>query len=257
MTKAIIYILEDVIVVFRRDIYAEPHQHHAIQLTLGLGNAFNAVIDDNLDSYQILVINHDILHQVQGQNEWVMSLLINPESSYAKAIQNQFLKDASYQSIDMALPNTIHQALLASVEKPLTCQEIQTIISRIQERLGLTSSTDFRIDPRISEALKIIESLPEKKIALKDLSDEVYLSEGRFGHLFRDEIGIPLRRYLLWQRLLKALSIISQDEKFTFAAHEAGFTDSAHLSRTFYQMFGINLSDMFAHRDLVYVLQCY
>ena len=75
-------------------------------------------------------------------------------------------------------------------------------------------------------------------------------------HLFRDVFVFPLRRYLLWHRLLFALLSVTQGENFTFAAHETGFTDSAHLSRTFNHMFGINLSDMFARRDLVHTMHC-
>jgi AraC-like DNA-binding protein len=51
-------------------------------------------------------------------------------------------------------------------------------------------------------------------------------------------VGIPPRRYLLWVRLMHAIEAAIGGDNLTTAAHEAGFADSAHLSRTFRRMFG-------------------
>jgi hypothetical protein len=55
--------------------------------------------------------------------------------------------------------------------------------------------------------------------------------------LFARQVGIPLRTYRLWRRLLRALSALSRCD-VTGAAHEAGFADTAHLSRTCRRMTG-------------------
>jgi AraC-like DNA-binding protein len=250
--NVVVYVVEDTIVVFRREIYAGPHQHHALQITMGIGDQFGAVVDGNVFWCKGLVINNDQLHQVLGQAEWVVSLLINPESPFAKAVQGQLLMGESHQTFDFAVDDVIGEL----VDKSLSCEQVQVMNGKIREALAISSDVEYSIDPRIAEAIEMIRRLPEKQIAMKDLSRHVHLSESRFGHLFREEIGIPLRRYLLWQRLLMALETIACGENFTFAAHETGFTDSAHLGRTFYRMFGIRLSDMFAHRDLIRVMQC-
>jgi AraC-like DNA-binding protein len=51
-----------------------------------------------------------------------------------------------------------------------------------------------------------------------------------------------LRRYVLWLRLRHVVACVAIG--YT-AAHEAGFADSAHLSRTFRSMFGLPLSSLF------------
>jgi len=43
----------------------------------------------------------------------------------------------------------------------------------------------------------------------------------------------------LWLRLMRAVERFAAGASLTDAAHEAGFADSAHLSRTFRRMFGI------------------
>jgi AraC-like DNA-binding protein len=50
---------------------------------------------------------------------------------------------------------------------------------------------------------------------------------------------MPLRPYLRWLRLQQALSGIARGANLTEAAHAAGFSDSAHLSRSFRSTFGI------------------
>jgi AraC family transcriptional regulator len=72
----------------------------------------------------------------------------------------------------------------------------------------------------------------------------VHLSTSRFTHLFRQQTGLSLTRYLLWTRLLTAVAVIAQGANTTAAAHQAGFADLAHMSRTFRQTFGVMPSEL-------------
>jgi len=51
-------------------------------------------------------------------------------------------------------------------------------------------------------------------------------------------VGLPFRRYVLWRRLTRAMVAVGRGRTLTAAAHECGFSDSAHLTRTCYQMLG-------------------
>ncbi|TFV92899.1 helix-turn-helix domain-containing protein, partial [Oxalobacteraceae bacterium OM1] len=65
------------------------------------------------------------------------------------------------------------------------------------------------------------------------------LSPERFRHLFLEETGIRFRPYVLWLRLETAVASYAAGSSLTEASHAAGFADSAHFSRTFKRMFGI------------------
>jgi AraC-like DNA-binding protein len=56
--------------------------------------------------------------------------------------------------------------------------------------------------------------------------------------------------------LIDGINIIINNKNFTYASHEAGFADSAHMSRTFKEMFGINLQDIFKNSRSVQVKIC-
>ena len=45
---------------------------------------------------------------------------------------------------------------------------------------------------------------------------------------------------MLWMRLNVAIQFAMAGQSWTEAAHAAGFADSAHLTRTFRRMFGMN-----------------
>jgi AraC-like DNA-binding protein len=61
----------------------------------------------------------------------------------------------------------------------------------------------------------------------------------RLTHLFTQQVGIPLRRYVLWLRLRIAITEELAFADLTDAAQCAAFADSAHLTRTCRDMFGL------------------
>jgi AraC family transcriptional regulator len=103
-------------------------------------------------------------------------------------------------------------------------------------------------DARIAQALAHLREAPEKYDSLEALAERVHLSPSRFAHLFKDEIGVPVRRYLLWLKMRKALEVAIAGHSLTNAALSAGFSDSAHLSRTVRSMMGIAPEFLFRNR---------
>ncbi len=252
----LIYARDDVVLVLRREIYAEMHRHHAMQLTLALEQDFRVMLDYDVGRQQAFIIDRDQSHLVEGQVGWVATFLINPETALAGVVQRQLLQGATGIALDSEKTGLAVERLRAGLEQTLSCIDVDVIVQQLFDSLLEEESHEHSVDPRIAEALAIIERAAEKKLPAQELSGNVFLSSGRFGHLFKDVVGVPLRRYLLWRRLLSALEHIAAGNTFTSAAHEAGFTDSAHLSRTFRQMFGLSLSAMFARREQVRFTFC-
>ena len=101
------------------------------------------------------------------------------------------------------------------------------------------------IDKRIRKAMEIMREDPAQSHSLESLAERVFLSPTRFTHLFKDETGVPIRRYRQWLRFRQAIQQITNGETMTAAAVQAGFTDSAHFSRAFRSMFGLKPSMVF------------
>lgn len=75
---------------------------------------------------------------------------------------------------------------------------------------------------------------------------EADLSQSRLRHLFVEETQVPFRRHRVWRRLETAMTLALTGLSLTASAHEAGFSDSAHLSRAFREMFGLSPSHVLA-----------
>jgi len=74
---------------------------------------------------------------------------------------------------------------------------------------------------------------------LARLSYEAGLSPRQMRHTFARDIGLPMRAYLRWKRLHRAIAAVEQGASLSAAAVSAGFADSAHLSRVFREQFGM------------------
>lgn len=102
------------------------------------------------------------------------------------------------------------------------------------------------IDPRIELVAKQIRDDPAAARSAAELATSVGLSESRFLHLFRQEIGSSLRRYRLWSRLMRAGAQVAAGENLTTAAVEAGFASPSHLADRFKTTFGLSATQLLA-----------
>ena len=87
-------------------------------------------------------------------------------------------------------------------------------------------------------------------LSLKTLAGIAGLSPSRFMHVFTESVGVPVRPYILWLRLQRAACDLTEGASVTSAAHHAGFSDSAHLTRTFRRMLGVTPSDLALRKRL-------
>ena len=109
--------------------------------------------------------------------------------------------------------------------------------SSLIERLS-GAATATEPDARVAKIVAWAQAKLDHPIGLADAAKLVGLSTQRLRHLFVEQTGLPFRTYLLWLRLMKGLEEFAGGASLTDAAHDAGFADSAHFSRTFRRMFG-------------------
>jgi AraC family transcriptional regulator len=93
-------------------------------------------------------------------------------------------------------------------------------------------------DERILRATAYIRAHLNGQLTLEDIAAAAYLSPSRFRHHFVEETGMALRPYILWRRCVRVWELMTAGESLSSAAHQVGFTDAAHLTRTSRRMFG-------------------
>lgn len=108
--------------------------------------------------------------------------------------------------------------------------------------LGQPPVTPPARDVRLEAALQWLDTHVHADVRVEALARAVGTSESWMTHNFSRMTGLPIRRYVLWRRLRLAVEAALAGATLTGAAHHAGFADSAHLSRTFRDNFGITPS---------------
>ncbi|WP_408993429.1 helix-turn-helix domain-containing protein [Streptomyces sp. 1268] len=99
--------------------------------------------------------------------------------------------------------------------------------------------TQTPLHPRLARALRLGEQRAGGPPELTELAAAIEISPSRLGHLFADQLQLAYPAWRRWMCLRKAVEAVRAGATLTDAAHEAGFADSAHLSRTCRAMFGL------------------
>ncbi|WP_254190629.1 helix-turn-helix transcriptional regulator [Nocardia noduli] len=104
--------------------------------------------------------------------------------------------------------------------------------------------------PAISDTLEVLPALVAVgPVHTSEVARQIGISTTRLTHLFTAQVGIPLRRYILWLRLTRAIAHTAAGHNLTESAHAAGFSDSAHLTRTCRETFGLPPSALSRNTD--------
>jgi AraC-like DNA-binding protein len=205
--------------------------------------------DEEWRPYQAAVVNADEPHAFNADGVLGMLMLIDPESREGRWLRRS-MKSPITELPAARLPDV--QAIVRKFwEEPpdeaATAAVVETVV-----RLFCTGIPPQQaLDERITNAIEFIQSMDVRVVSLDEVAARMFLSPSRFAHLFSDEVGIPFRRYLLWRRLNKAMVLVTRGETLSRAAHEAGFSDAAHFTRTFNQMFGIPPSAMLGQGEML------
>ncbi|MCG8434564.1 MAG: AraC family transcriptional regulator [Gammaproteobacteria bacterium] len=125
------------------------------------------------------------------------------------------------------------------------------VITSIKTQEG---ASIYSMDERITKIIEFINTNLESPLRLNDIATAVNLSPSRIMALFSGEIGMPIRRYILWSRVIKAVDIACGQTNLTEAAHLAGFTDLPHFSNAFKAVFGFPPSTVFQRGEIELVI---
>jgi len=125
----------------------------------------------------------------------------------------------------------------------LACSDLE--LQTALENLTLGGAT-LSCDERMQNVVAQILGADDGSLALEELALNTGLSVSRLQHLFKEQVGVPIRSFKIWHRLKKAVRLLKDGKSLTDAALLAGFYDSSHFANTFRENFGIPPSTIFA-----------
>ena len=228
-----------------RSVKADMHQHYPIEIYLGLEGDFKMDFGDGFGSYGAVVIETDQPHQFDGSSGWCALMMIDPMTKTGESLRKNLLKGRNYATPDTQPFAPFKKLLFGYTAGAFACVEVEAAFNRMLQVVSGNRQIMEVPNQRMVGIMKMLRRLPEKKMPAAQLAEIVNLSESRLAHVFKEGAGMPVRRFLLWLKLIDAVKLIISGMPYTEAAYEAGFADHAHLTRTYKKMFGLTLSHVF------------
>lgn len=223
------------------------HAHHAIQITFQLHGWFEINLGTDQLAGPVAAVGSDALHGFRASGA-VAFLFIAPESAVGIKLSRQLFAEQPWA--------TINDGPLAAALEPLRACQTSAGSASEMRRIGkaILSTLPAAADPMMPDA-RVLAMLDYARhhldgaVTLPAASAKVGLSPSRARHLFAAQTGLPFKSYVLWLRIERAVELFAAGHSLTEAAHEAGFADSAHFSRSFRRMYGLPAAALRLYRD--------
>ncbi len=222
---------EGVSVFTESNLVTALHAHPALEVIIAKAGDFTLkTVGQSLENIQFGFIEPNCQHLLQAENSTIEIIMIEP----GFGVLQQLLQFTDQSDCT----GGIH-----TLDSDYT-----SVINR--ETLSIWSTDPLLLkiyDDRILQCIHLIKTNQQlKSLTLNELAKSVFLSPDRLSHLFKEQIGIPLQKYIIWNRLKVAVELIlDQQLNLTQAAHTAGFYDTAHFSKHFKEMLGIKPSAVY------------
>ena len=241
--------------------FSTRHRHYATQIGISLDENPIRIRSDAAGPYtpvRAFIVPPNVPHQVDSAGVRSAFLWTESEQVPARIMPG-------HVGIDTPLPvpaerlQAVIPLLAPFAAQTADCDRAATAFEAVVQALAVEAIAPPVLDPRIQ---RVLTSIRQDQFAgdarpIPHIAAAVHLSASRLRHLFRRQLGLPLQRYLLWQRLLRALEYASvAGASLTHTAHTAGFADSAHLTRVFRATFGLKPSDIWKNQHSVRIIAC-
>ena len=232
---------------------ASLHESPAIKVCVALEHSFGLRTHegDTFTNYESAIIAPGQMHAIDGRHNRMVMLLLAPETGLAQPLAPIFSK----QGITRLTADAVSKIRLIffDLDERLAANDVDEICGEIVD--AIAGAENLPIDNRVAQSIQWIRSSRDEGVSVQEIAAGVELSESRFSHLFTENVRIPVRRYLLWLRLRDAMHLLAKGRSLTDIAHEAGFSDSAHLTRTFRSLLGIAPSSLTKESKIISFLK--
>jgi AraC-like DNA-binding protein len=216
------------------------HSHYAVQFSFGEddGIRFKTAESAEWRAYDGIVIASRQPHAMDATAAGMSAtMLIEQETPSGRALEPSFgehgLSSIGRKAFADAAKNlfSIWRRHASGEETALAARQALAVVSGNTPAFAAS-------DERVLHAIAYINQNLSGALTLDSVAKEAFLSPTRFRHLFVEQTGTAFRAYVLWRRFLRSWALARDGVPLSVAAHEAGFADAAHLTRTSQRMFG-------------------
>lgn len=190
----------------------------------------------------------------------------NDEAALTKFVQNLFIPiqnssitpQAHYQTSEVLISFITEKFLsqLAEEDSPWDFDELSILLQRctgqnqivsflISNLLDAMENWHEHIGSKqssyITSAIEYIQQNYMNNITLKEVASYVFLNPTYFSEVFKKEMGINFKKYLIEYRVQLAAELLKNNHyKITDVAQMVGYKDNRYFSRLFFKVMGVS-----------------
>jgi AraC family transcriptional regulator of arabinose operon len=206
----------------------------AVLLLSAAGEAIEVSSLDRVVKSDAVCVAPMCTRRLQAGNAGLISVNIHAQHPGFRAFCG--LANAGLLQLDRAAFARYDEQLLDACHGRLThaaaAELFEALVQTATEQLPQLE----RCDPRTSVLRELMRKSPE--CTLEEMAEQLNVSYTTASHVFARVMGVPLRSYQLWIKAIRAAARMAVGARLTQIAHDVGFTDSAHLSRTWRRTYG-------------------
>ena len=222
------------------------HRNHASVWLIARDGTLRVTLEDGrVLEDEVIYVPSGIAYATEVNTDSLAAVYWEPESASFRRIAAHFENVPRAFRCQYAGSSDLTQLLNSDTSR----DEADAMVRDIFQLGKEDASLPVFVDDRISAALEFLRAEPQAYSSIGALSARVHLSPSRFAHLFKEVVGVPVRRYVLWMKLRRALELALAGDSLTTAALSAGFSDGAHLSRSVRSLLGFAPEFLFRHRE--------
>ena len=225
--------------------YIEPvlHSHSAAHIMISLENEIEVILENEKVHCRGILIPSGMTHTANTDENKVLIFLFDSTTNIANQLKE-------IEILDDELVDGVVNAYHAFVNGDKDASDYRKVVTNVYKCVNGDLLRHIVMDERVESALKYVRANLQEPLTCSDVAKHVFLSEGRFSHLFKEQVGMTFAAYLIYQRVMKAYVEIINGKSITEAAIEAGFSSSTHFAETSKRLFGLSASTI--RKDLVF-----
>ncbi|WP_205527137.1 helix-turn-helix transcriptional regulator [Solimonas sp. K1W22B-7] len=229
------------------------HSHFPALLQVALEKPFCLTLDDGTHGHhEVAVMAPSLPHATDTQGHPFLDILVDPDDDLYRYL-HPLLDGAPLRSLPLqGIAHLLPQAA-ALREEGVSAVQAHDFLLRLLRTLCPQPLERLPWDERTLRACAYMRSsIREAVPTVAQVAAHVGLSQSRLMHLFSEDLGLPMRQYLLWLRLRHALRLAGEGRTLTGIALGAGFYDHAHFNRTMRRMVEFAPSVLNASTVMIY-----